>query len=58
MEVNPKYFRPAEVELLWGNPEKARKALNWKPTISFDQLIEGMVKYDLEYETYGGTEIY
>lgn len=58
VEVDPKYFRPAEVELLWGNPAKARTDLNWKQTISFEQLIEGMVKYDLEFDTYGGKEIY
>lgn len=58
VEVNPKYFRPAEVDLLWGNPEKARQYLNWKQKISFDKLIEIMVKYDLEYDNYGGIEIY
>lgn len=58
VEINPKYFRPAEVDLLWGNPEKANQKLNWKPKISFDQLIEGMVKYDLEYDNYGGKELY
>lgn len=58
VEVSEKYFRPAEVELLWGNPEKAIKELEWKSKISFDQLVEGMVKYDLEYDDYGGTEIY
>ena len=58
VEINPKYFRPAEVDLLWGNPEKANQKLNWKPKISFDQLIEGMVKYDLEYDSYGGKELY
>jgi len=56
--VSERYFRPAEVELLWGNPEKAIKELAWKSKISFDQLVEGMVKYDLKYEDYGGTEIY
>ena len=58
VEINPKYFRPAEVDLLWGNPEKANKRLKWKPKISFDQLIEAMVKYDLEYDNYGGKELY
>jgi GDPmannose 4,6-dehydratase len=56
--IDPKYFRPAEVEFLWGNPEKANKKLNWTPKISFDQLVEGMVKYDLEYDDYGNPEIY
>jgi GDPmannose 4,6-dehydratase len=58
VQVDPKYFRPAEVELLWGNPTKAKTELKWSQTISFEQLVEGMVKYDLEYESYGGPEIY
>jgi GDPmannose 4,6-dehydratase len=57
VEVNPKYFRPAEVDLLWGNPEKAMKKLNWKPKFDFEELIETMVKYDLEYDNYGGEEL-
>ncbi len=57
VEINQKYFRPAEVELLWGNPEKAFKDLNWKPTVSFDRLVEVMVKYDLENSDYGGIEL-
>ena len=47
VKVNPKFFRPAEVELLYGNPAKAEKVLGWKREISFDQLIERMVKNDL-----------
>lgn len=58
VEINPKYFRPAEVDLLWGNPEKACQKFNWRPKISFDQLIEAMVRYDLEYDNYGGKELY
>lgn len=58
IEVSEKYFRPAEVELLWGNPIKANKILQWQPKISFQQLVEGMVKYDLENDTFGGQEIY
>jgi GDPmannose 4,6-dehydratase len=48
VEVNPKFFRPAEVELLLGCPEKAEKALGWQREISFGQLVERMVKNDLE----------
>ena len=58
IEVSPKYFRPAEVDLLWGNPKKANEELGWKPRVGFEKLIEIMVKYDLEYDDYGGKEIY
>ena len=54
--VNPKYFRPAEVELLWGDPSKAIKELNWQPKTSLEELVKIMVKYDLEYDNYGGKE--
>lgn len=57
VEVDPRYFRPAEVEFLWGDPSKSRKVLGWQPLISFDQLVESMVKYDLEYDNYGGYEL-
>ena len=50
VEVDPKYFRPAEVEQLLGNPTKAKTLLGWNPTkTSFDELVEIMVKSDLEY---------
>mgnify|MGYP003502981433 FL=1 len=50
VEVDPKYFRPTEVETLLGNPEKAKTLLGWNPTkTSFEQLVEIMVKHDLEY---------
>jgi GDPmannose 4,6-dehydratase len=58
VEVSERYFRPAEVDLLWGNPIKAMEELKWQPKISFDQLIEGMVKYDIDNDNYGGGEIY
>jgi GDPmannose 4,6-dehydratase len=48
VEVDPKYFRPAEVEQLLGNPEKAKKILGWNPTkTSFDELVKIMVRHDL-----------
>lgn len=50
VKVNPEFFRPAEVELLIGDPSKAEKQLGWKREISFDQLVERMVKNDLELE--------
>src|SRR3990172_9403715 len=45
--VDPALRRPAEVELLQGNAGKARRQLGWKPTVSFRDLIEMMVKADL-----------
>lgn len=48
VKVNPQFFRPAEVELLIGNPEKAEKALGWEREISFADLVERMVKNDME----------
>ncbi|MCR5251762.1 MAG: GDP-mannose 4,6-dehydratase [Lachnospiraceae bacterium] len=47
VKVNPKFFRPAEVELLIGNPKKAQEKLGWKREISFDQMVERMVSTDL-----------
>jgi GDPmannose 4,6-dehydratase len=46
IKVNPKYFRPTEVDILVGNASKARQKLNWKPTVTFDQLVEIMVRFD------------
>lgn len=48
VSINPKFFRPAEVELLLGCPEKAEAKLGWKREISFDQLVTGMVRNDME----------
>ena len=45
IKVNSKYFRPAEVETLLGDPSKAKKQLGWEPKISFDQLVEDMCLY-------------
>jgi GDPmannose 4,6-dehydratase len=45
VRVNPKYFRPAEVETLLGDATKARQNLGWKPKISFEQLVEDMCIY-------------
>lgn len=50
VKIDEKYFRPAEVELLLGDPSKAKKVLKWKPKYSFETLIEEMVKFDLENE--------
>jgi GDPmannose 4,6-dehydratase len=48
VEIDPRYFRPAEVDLLLGTADKARKKLGWKPRCSFDELVERMVDADLE----------
>jgi GDPmannose 4,6-dehydratase len=48
VKVNPKFFRPAEVELLIGSPKKAEEKLGWKREISFDDMVERMIKKDLE----------
>ena len=47
VKINPKFFRPAEVEVLLGNPEKAENALGWKREISFDNLVKRMTENDL-----------
>ena len=46
VKVNAKFFRPAEVEILIGDPQKAEKCLGWKREISFEQLVERMVSND------------
>lgn len=48
VEVDPKYFRPAEVDYLLADASKAHEKLNWKPRIAFDELIKIMVDADLE----------
>jgi GDPmannose 4,6-dehydratase len=46
VEVDPTYFRPTEVELLIGDPSKAKEKLGWEPTYSVDELIKEMVEAD------------
>ena len=48
VKINPKFFRPAEVDILIGDPAKADRDLGWTRGISFSQLVERMVKNDLE----------
>ena len=48
VEIDPKYFRPAEVEHLIGNASKAKAQLGWEPRTSFDELVRLMVDSDLE----------
>jgi GDPmannose 4,6-dehydratase len=47
VEVDPKYYRPAEVDLLLGDPSRARKKLGWEPEVSFNGLVRIMVEADL-----------
>jgi GDPmannose 4,6-dehydratase len=47
---DPKFFRPAEVDLLIGDPTKAREKLGWKPEVEFPELVRMMVAHDLEVE--------
>jgi GDPmannose 4,6-dehydratase len=48
VEIDPAYFRPAEVDLLLGDASKARKVLGWKPKVGFKELVNMMVDADLE----------
>ncbi len=48
VEIDPRYFRPAEVELLLGDPAKAKLNLGWEPKVSIEELAKMMVDYDLE----------
>ncbi len=53
MKVNPKFYRPAEVELLIGNPSKARDILGWSPKTSLEALCQMMVQADLQRNQVG-----
>ena len=46
--VDPRFYRPAEVDLLVGDASKARRELGWEPEVSFEQLVEQMVRADLD----------
>jgi GDPmannose 4,6-dehydratase len=51
VEVDPRYFRPAEVDLLLGDAGKARRNLGWEPKMTFDGLVKLMVEHDLQLAT-------
>lgn len=48
VDVNPKYFRPAEVDLLLGDPSKAQRVLGWQRKVSFRELVKIMIQADLK----------
>jgi len=48
VRVEPRYFRPTEVEFLLGDPSKAKEKLGWEPKVSFDELVRTMVQEDLK----------
>ena len=48
VEIDPRYFRPAEVDLLLGDSSKARRNLGWEPKVTFNDLVKLMTDYDLE----------
>lgn len=48
IDIDPKYFRPTEVDLLIGDSSKARKQLNWQPRVGFKELIKIMMEHDLQ----------
>ena len=48
VRIDPRYFRPAEVELLLGDPSKAKEKPGWEPTVTFGELVGMMVRADLQ----------
>mgnify|MGYP001448739952 CR=1 FL=1 len=52
MTIDEKFYRPAEVDLLYGNSSESRKALNWKPKYSFEDLIKKMILNDMYLNIY------
>lgn len=51
--INPRYYRPSEVELLHGDSSYAQKKLGWEPKTSLEELVKIMVDYDLKHDSYG-----
>lgn len=56
VEVSKEYYRPIEVDYLRGDSSQAQEILNWKPSVTFKELVKIMVEYDLKYDDYGGIE--
>jgi GDPmannose 4,6-dehydratase len=53
MRINPKFYRPAEVDLLIGDPARAKAKLGWEPTTTLEQLCQMMVEADLRRNQIG-----
>jgi GDPmannose 4,6-dehydratase len=49
--IDPKFFRPSEVDTLLGDPTKAKNILNWEPKVKFKELVKIMMEYDLKNES-------
>jgi GDPmannose 4,6-dehydratase len=47
VEIDPAYYRPTEVDLLLGNPSKAREKLGWNSNVGFEELVKMMIKGDM-----------
>lgn len=58
VKIDPKYYRPSEVDVLIGDSQKARTNLKWEPKVTFKELVKIMVKADIEGEEHGLTEIW
>ena len=56
IKIDPRYYRPSEVDVLKGDATKALKVLGWKPKTSLKKLVQIMVDYDLKYDDYGGED--
>jgi len=48
IEIDPRYFRPTEVDFMQGDASKARQILGWQPEISFEEMVRSMVESDIE----------
>ncbi len=48
VKINPKFYRPAEVDLLLGDSSKAKSELGWSPEITFEEIVKEMVFFDLK----------
>ena len=56
VRIDPRYFRPAEVDCLQGDASFARRKLGWQPTVSFPELVRLMVEADVKLESLAGDE--
>ena len=58
VKINPRYFRPTEVNFLLGDPRKAKEKLGWEPKVKFEELVKRMIKSDYELLKNGGKILY